>query len=118
MVGLRASSAEPDSGPCHQSVGVAPLCGHLGIAGWQWAPCPAVLGPASLPRSGQEGALPQPPPHASSPCRDVTVAPSRSPRCLIAQLRWGSPQPGEPPARRGGGGLLVGVLVGRGRNLQ
>lgn len=35
--------------------------------------------------------------HSCAPCpsRDVTVAPSRSSWCLIAQLRWGPPWPGE-----------------------
>lgn len=78
---------------------------HLAGAGPQLPGCgrPRVASPGatgrSAPPAGQ--AAPGPPLRSPSLCRDVTVAPSRSPRCLIAQLRRGPPQSGELPAWRG-----------------
>ena len=62
--------------------------------------------PSSLPGSGCTDTAPPTHFRASAPSRDVAVASSRSPRCLIAQLRWGSPLPGECPGGQGGCTLM------------
>lgn len=79
--------------------------GSLRLLCGRGSPCVASLGitaadsqPSLSPSLGQAAPTTLPPPHAHlPPSRDVTVASSRSPRCLIAQLRWGSPRPGECP---------------------
>lgn len=75
-------------------------------APWMWAPPCGQHGCCRPLGISASKLLPRPqvrlcqglPLRSPSLSRDVTVAPSRSPRCLIAQLRRGSPQPGELPA--------------------